>query len=128
MHPFVHSIRTAAAEHVRAKLTQQQLRTLLTNRCVLLLHMGKVVGLYFRLLVAGASLTLLQGSSLHAASLTASLLLSWHHEQLDECRAVADELRGAFPEDEEPWLIEAAMLKRHRKPVEEQCAVLMVCP
>ena len=35
-------VRTAAGESVRAKLTKAQVLTLLANRCILLLHMGKV--------------------------------------------------------------------------------------
>ena len=35
-------IRTAVAESVRGKLNKAQVLTLLANRCVLLLHMGKV--------------------------------------------------------------------------------------
>ncbi len=83
---LLHSIRTAAADTVRAKLSQRQLKTLLANRCVLLLHMGK----------------------------------------LDEVQLVADELRQAFPNAEEPWLVDAALLRKQKKSVDEQLAVLTV--
>ena len=46
--------------------------------------------------------------------------------QVDECRAVADELRAAFPDAEEPWLVDAALLRKQKKSIDEQLASLVV--
>lgn len=49
-----------------------------------------------------------------------------HCSQLEDCKAAIDEVRAAFPDAEEPALLDAALLRKQKKSLEEQFAVLTV--
>ena len=46
--------------------------------------------------------------------------------QLEDCKAAIEELRVAFPDAEDPALLDAALLRKQKKSLEEQFAVLTV--
>ncbi len=49
------------------------------------------------------------------------------NSQLEDCKAAIDEVRATFPDAEEPALLDAALLRKQKKSLEEQFAVLTVC-
>jgi hypothetical protein len=135
------SVRNATSESARAKATRNQLLVMLANRCVLLMHMGKVcrprvfvaapvpqlwdslTGVTARTQLASVHVSR-HGTSRHVRVLPALYVLLVC--QGEECLGVISEMQQQVPGSAVPAILQAAVLRKQKKDFEEVKGTLEV--